>query len=126
MKLHGLTKDALKRIAQVQDSYFNLMDIPLERLVPVEARGNQWIPKIESLVEYMEEEGGWPAELPPICVVEEWTRKPGEEDMYMIINGHHRWRAAEEMGISEIPSRVFSDIQVYDAWAKSVGGNIDK
>lgn len=59
--------------------------------------------RINELSESMKEHGV----LQPLLV----RRKPGSEDMYEIVAGERRWRAAQKAGIHEIPViiRTFSD-----------------
>jgi hypothetical protein len=81
--------------------------IPLENLEP-----NSWNPQVMSdgkfneLVEEIREDGF----DEPIHVVEHPDPDKSKDDIYLIVNGEHRWQAARVLGIAQIPCVI------KDAW----------
>jgi len=103
-----LNNSNYKRIAEVVDSfYFDYVDPNI--LEPTEH--DQDDDQIKSLLFDFEESRGWPDELPPISITFD-----EDVDSYVILNGHHRWKAALDFGIDKVPVRVFKSDPVFVDW----------
>lgn len=100
MRLHGIPDSGLRRIAQAYEPYHEPFEryeanLPTHTLMPTETGQDR--DKIERIVEKMEEAGEWPEDMPPLQVNEY------EDGARMILDGHHRWKAAINVGLPEVP-----------------------
>ena len=98
-----------RRIAQEAEEVFYIDYLPIDLLTPIEQDQDDSV--IDSLAYDFVEARGWPDTVPPISVTL-------DEDVggYVILNGHHRWRAAKKVGLDEIPCRIFKDDPSFVQW----------
>ena len=112
MKL-GISNKGFMRLAQELNEIFELTVLPIDDVSPTEFDQDPNI--IERLTFLFQESGEWPNKVPPISLVDD------EERGYVIVNGHHRWRAAQEAGLDFIPVRIFPDDPTFVDWFLNQG-----
>ena len=52
----------------------------------------------------------YPDELPPMTV----TQKPGDDFHYWLVDGHHRYKAAKNTGVTKLRVKILDDGEVND------------
>lgn len=101
---------ASKRAQATEDAEpFEVEMVPTSELVPTEPLDEKDPGAVQDILYDMQEERDWPTDLPPISV----TFENGD---FIILNGHHRWLAAQEAPLDMTLARIFPDYETYEKW----------
>lgn len=77
--------------------------VPVDSLAPTEDLSTKDPEEIADMAEQMRLSGGWPEGMPEISVL---YNGGGE---YLIVDGHHRWLAAQAAGLDYLPAKVYPE-----------------
>ena len=98
----ALSDRSLLKIAEAQvEPWFE--EVPVDSLSPTEDLATKDPREVADMAEMMRLSEGWPEGMPEISVL---YNGGGE---YTIVDGHHRWLAAQAAGLDYLPAKVYPE-----------------
>lgn len=98
----ALSDRSLFKIAEAQvEPWFE--QVSVDSLSPTEDLATKDLQEVADMAELMHLSAGWPVGMPEISVL---YNGGGE---YLIVDGHHRWLAAQAAGLDYLPAKVYPE-----------------